>query len=1317
MKSIIKKQGFTLVELIVTIVILAILGAIAFISFQGYSRNTRDSARIADINSIQKSLAIFMTKTGYYPTPDESKTITYNGGDAWVEGTIGDNVIKNIEKVSKKPIDPLTSDEFTYSITAGKTEYQLGAISEMAISLNNGLNQSYATDISKAKAFIRGTYNEKFLKVATGGIQMLLVQPSIIVTDIGDTDLGRIIQNKKVVYNDYDNIPHSYNHNSSMTGGFDYTPGRGGDIVVLTGATLSLTGDTAKIDFINNVQSVLSGTILAGGDEYEPILAIDPTDNTGIILLVDSFIRSKAGGITGDVSNIYPGIGIIDTNTGTTGTNTGEVTYTYFCEGLYGDAYNTQFDRDYTDFDLCSNTILIDSISNFPVSSNLTNNPGARDVYAFVLESGKSYDIETLGDDGDSDTAIYLFDKDGNSLIMNDDLSGNIYRSKVTYTPLYSGYYYLGVMGYNDGGIYVDYQVDIQELVPPISCNLSQSEVDELNSLVGSLYISAYDGTFDITNQTVGFNNYIKYLGVNKVNASSLLTGDDWCYSIKNIVWNGGTTFPSGLGKLYNLEGLDISYNSLSTFPSFISNLSKLKYLIANNNSFSSLPIEIENLIKLVYLDFNTNQITSLPDQFTNLLNLTDLNLSNNLLENLPEGFVNLTKLTKLYLLGIDGLGNLSYNFDENSSSLSQYGIPGELKKMIIGGNGTTIDISVVDAEPLLSCSLTQADVDELNSLIVSYDLRAYDENYSLTNHVFSYNNDYLKYLGISQANAGMVASPTTYSINDWCYTIKNVVWDGGSTLPSSLWKLSNLEGLDISRNGLSEMPPEIGNLTKLQHIVAYSNGFTTLPSEIGNLTKLKNIDLFNNQITTLPVEFGNLVSLEEFYITYNPLESFPSSIGNLVNLKILVADQASLISLPVEIGNLINLLTLNLSYNQITSLPTTIGNLSSLSDFDFSNNQVSVLPTTIGNLSNLTVLNGYYNNINSIPTTIGSMTSLNKLNLSHNQIPSVPTTIGNLTNLEELILANNQILSIPTIVCSLNSLIGLDFSNNLLSNLPIEIVNLTNLQYFDLSGNDNLGEIAFSFSYNDTYQLTQLGLPTTLKKIKMYGNYTRVVIEITDITLSSINDCPGTSNIKFALSQYPGCSVNDFIVCTGVGTGYTISACNVGATVASSWDVSNGNKYQFGTASNSWNTGSVTYSRDWKSPGGTDAGSANDWGVLDISRNTATWANSDSLSRLSMKGPCSDGYHVPTYLEWLNILAGGGWGSNGTNMSDALKMPMAGSIDRITGTSTGTTIGYYWTSSPYLGDGDYLYFKYNALNVYNHAARSYGFSVRCIKN
>ncbi|MDD3302900.1 MAG: prepilin-type N-terminal cleavage/methylation domain-containing protein, partial [Candidatus Gracilibacteria bacterium] len=122
-------KAFTLVELIVVIVILAILGTIAFISFQGYSRNSRDSVRIADINSTKKSLEIFITKAGFYPTPDNPTNITYSGAIVWTEGTLGSNVIKNIQSLNKVITDPLTSNEYTYSITSSKTEYQIGAIS------------------------------------------------------------------------------------------------------------------------------------------------------------------------------------------------------------------------------------------------------------------------------------------------------------------------------------------------------------------------------------------------------------------------------------------------------------------------------------------------------------------------------------------------------------------------------------------------------------------------------------------------------------------------------------------------------------------------------------------------------------------------------------------------------------------------------------------------------------------------------------------------------------------------------------------------------------------------------------------------------------------------------------------------------------------------------------------------------------------------------------------------------------------------------------------------------------------------------------
>ena len=46
------QKAFTLVELIVTIILLAILSSISFITINKYIKESRDSKRISDINSL-----------------------------------------------------------------------------------------------------------------------------------------------------------------------------------------------------------------------------------------------------------------------------------------------------------------------------------------------------------------------------------------------------------------------------------------------------------------------------------------------------------------------------------------------------------------------------------------------------------------------------------------------------------------------------------------------------------------------------------------------------------------------------------------------------------------------------------------------------------------------------------------------------------------------------------------------------------------------------------------------------------------------------------------------------------------------------------------------------------------------------------------------------------------------------------------------------------------------------------------------------------------------------------------------------------------
>lgn len=60
----IRKQGFTLVELVVVVIILSILSAVSFIAFTSYLSDSRDSRRIVDISTIRSSLETYKKKYG-----------------------------------------------------------------------------------------------------------------------------------------------------------------------------------------------------------------------------------------------------------------------------------------------------------------------------------------------------------------------------------------------------------------------------------------------------------------------------------------------------------------------------------------------------------------------------------------------------------------------------------------------------------------------------------------------------------------------------------------------------------------------------------------------------------------------------------------------------------------------------------------------------------------------------------------------------------------------------------------------------------------------------------------------------------------------------------------------------------------------------------------------------------------------------------------------------------------------------------------------------------------------------------------------------
>ena len=434
-----KKQAFTLVELIVVIIILAILWTIAFIALQWYSRDARDSARLSDLSRIKTSLELFYLDANKYPETTQGFNVTYSGAWVWTQGTFWDTTFQNVSKLDKIPVDPLTQREYTYSIIQTKQEFQLWWIME-----GDGFaltQQTFAWD-TLATAIVTWNYNGKILKTQSWVTCEILSVPSIISNQPSTTtNLVDILTNKWLVYNGYKNLPSNYALSKyKADGGFDFVSNK---LVVYSdhescSPLYDAEDNTARIDLIWALKRAYKWTLIEWEDGINSIVNLSISDLWLVSQVSNSFVNNNLWWNL-DISN----------NLST-------------CSWIYWNPNPDQWwtDNGYTDFDLCDNTLLT-WLSNISSSSNLTWVNGARDVYKVVLEEGVLYTFETFWDDNDSDTAMFLYDKSWNKLAMNDDQSWSIYRSKFEFTTLYTWYYYIWVMWYDDGSINADYTLSI----------------------------------------------------------------------------------------------------------------------------------------------------------------------------------------------------------------------------------------------------------------------------------------------------------------------------------------------------------------------------------------------------------------------------------------------------------------------------------------------------------------------------------------------------------------------------------------------------------------------------------------------------------------------------------------------------------------------------------------------------------------------------------------------------------------------------------------------------------------------------------------
>lgn len=260
-------SAFTLVELIVVITILAILWTIAIMAFGGYSKNARDSAKMADIGNMKKSLELWVLQSGMYPEPTMPTNITYSWATVWTQWTYWDTVHQTVWKLDKKPIDPLYITEYTYSVTNSKKEYQIGAVLEWQLATIGPINQTYAATETK-QAYVSGNYNGVVTSTQTGALYYILAVPSIIRSDVNDADILWI---NEFVLHKKSNLPHSYaNKNLTMTGiEVNFTP-----TVVWSGTWYAnLNDQTSFQTLVTNLQTAYSDPLFSTLPEYIDIIS------------------------------------------------------------------------------------------------------------------------------------------------------------------------------------------------------------------------------------------------------------------------------------------------------------------------------------------------------------------------------------------------------------------------------------------------------------------------------------------------------------------------------------------------------------------------------------------------------------------------------------------------------------------------------------------------------------------------------------------------------------------------------------------------------------------------------------------------------------------------------------------------------------------------------------------------------------------------------------------------------------------------------------------------------------------------------------
>lgn len=304
-------------------------------------------------------------------------------------------------------------------------------------------------------------------------------------------------------------------------------------------------------------------------------------------------------------------------------------------------------------------------------------------------------------------------------------------------------------------------------------------------------------------------------------------------------------------------------------------------------------------------------------------------------------------------------------------------------------------------------------------------------------------------------------------------YVITDLMLSGlkiHGSIPSSIFQLQNLYGLDLSTNYLTgTISAEINQLNKLKALSLFANQLNgSIPIELYQLTNLQIIVLeINELIGTIDPSIRNLRNLHTISLMFNQLfGSIPREIGYLSNLEIIYIQDTEISgSIPPEIGNMSSLRELFLARNKLSgTIPPELSNLLLLEELALNENYLSgVIPTGLSSLQRLKYLSLYSNLLTgTVPEEIFECTKLKALLLHSNMLNGSLPVIVNHKNLEIFSVHSNSVSGAIPHMANLTNLRTLELQVNLLSGtVSSELSHLSNLSRLDLSFNKLTGTLS----------------------------------------------------------------------------------------------------------------------------------------------------------------------------------------------------------------------------------------------------------------